>query len=124
MRTQRIAAIVASLVCAAGGAVLAAAGCGGSGTTPVCLYDDGAIDPEAGCGTPIEASVLSDSADDGVMDQAAQSTEDAATDTNLPPATDASEGGNVDVDADAHVVDANEDAHDAHIVDAHSDAKG
>ncbi len=123
MRAHRVAAIVASLACGATAAVLPSAGCGGSGTTPVCLYEDGAIDLEAGCGVPVEASA--DSAGDALEDQGAPVTgEDAPTDTNPPSMVDASDGS---ADADAHVVDTTEDAHnvgDAHIEDAHADSKG
>ncbi len=119
MRRQRLVAIFASLVCAAAGAVLPSTGCGGSGVTPVCTYPDGALDPEAGCGTPVEAGpIFADSSEDALADHSPAS-EDAPGDTNLAAvdASDASES----VDADAHVTDATEDAH---IEDAHSDSKG
>jgi hypothetical protein len=120
VKKHRVVAIVASLACAAAGAVLPSTGCGGSGFTPVCTFEDGAINAEAGCGTPVEASALeNDSSNDSPEDQGNPASDDAPDDTNPPPDEDASDAGHED--ADAHVADAHEDGH---IQDAHSDSKG
>ncbi len=129
MKRHRLVAVVAALACAAVGAVLPSTGCGGSGFTPTCTFEDGAANVEAGCGTPVEASSLfTDSAGDSPEDQGTPQGDDAPADTNPASgddAADASDGSHSD--ADAHVTDAHEDAHDAadaHIQDAHNDSKG
>jgi hypothetical protein len=100
-------AVSAWLALAGVGAVAAlapAAGCNGTGTTPMCDFPDGANDPDAGCGVLIEAST------DGVA------TEDVVEDvTTFPDATpDAATAQDA---ADAQVT-SGADASDAHVTDA------
>jgi hypothetical protein len=109
---------LATLACLgiAGMGVLAAlapaAGCNGTGTTPMCDFPDGANNPEAGCGVLIEASA------DGLAAEDAPVTEDVTT----PPQPDAQSGVDAQAAAPDARADASPDASDAHITDASADA--
>jgi hypothetical protein len=123
VKAYRLALLLATIGCLSVGALVPAAGCNGTGTTPICDFPDGANNPESGCGVIVEASVSSDGPapmDAPVADSIAPVDSPAgkpdASDATLPP--DA---------ADAHVPDAGDtgaDSGDAHIGDAKSDAKG
>ena len=110
--------LFAGLGCLAVGAIAPAAGCNGTGTTPVCDFPDGANNPESGCGELVEAAAP-DGAEPDVAAQDATAPVDSPS--SKPDASDAT----VPEDAaDAHEPDAKTDSGDAHIQDAHSDAKG
>jgi len=116
---HRLGILVGALGCAAFGALAPAAGCNGTGVTPMCDFPDGANNPESGCGEIVEAA-----AEDAVTSEDAVAPVDSsvgsidASDATTPPAADS--GGEDAHDAsDAHIEDAPHDApHDAH------DAKG
>jgi hypothetical protein len=115
VRPHRVALLFAALGCFAIGAIAPAAGCNGTGVTPMCDFPDGANNPESGCGELVEAAVP-DGAEPDVVEEEAPPLDSSAR-------ADASDA-TVPVDAaDAHEPDAG-DSGDAHIGDAHSDAKG
>ena len=117
MRAHRLALLLGTLGSLALGAVAPAAGCNGTGTTPMCDFPDGANNPESGCGVLVEAAASADAPADGPADAVADTLApvDSPVDSADATAPDA---------ADAHVHDAAADSADAHIQDAHSDAKG
>jgi hypothetical protein len=126
LKRRKLAAVALSLVLAAVAAVVPAAGCNGTGVTPVCAFPDGAFDPESGCDQPVEASLP---AEDALADQGSQATEDAGVD-GAAQGVDASDsatdsGSQMDAaDAEKAMDAADGEEHDAHITDAHADAKG
>jgi hypothetical protein len=117
VRTHRFALLFATLGCLTLAAVAPAAGCNGTGTTPMCDFPDGANNPESGCGVLVEAAAPVDAPADGPADAVADTVApiDSPVDSSDATAPDA---------ADAHVHDAAADSADAHIQDARSDAKG
>jgi hypothetical protein len=118
VKTGRIALLVATIGSLAVGAIMPAAGCNGTGVTPVCDFPDGANNPEAGCGVLVEGSVSDDvvaPADSPLGDSV------GPIDSSKPDASDATAPDAADVHAPA---DTGTDAGDAHIGDAKADAKG
>ena len=93
MKPGRVSALLVVLGCLAVGVLAPAAGCTGTGTTPICNFPDGANNPEAGCGVLIEGSA----GEAGVTVDAPASI-DAAVDTGA----DRSDGGST-MDATAPV---------------------
>jgi len=91
----RLSSVFAVLGCLAAGALASAAGCNGTGTTPVCTYADGANDPDAGCGVLVEASaegslvVDASQAVPGPAVDASKAPDDAAVDATSPHVIDA-----------------------------------
>jgi hypothetical protein len=113
VRPHRVASLVALLGCLALGALAPAAGCNGTGTTPICNFPDGANNPESGCGELVEAAAAADAQAPPV---------DAPSDTAAPDSPVASDATVPDAgaDADAHVPDTG--TSDVHVVDANADA--
>ncbi|MGO8996140.1 MAG: hypothetical protein ACLQVI_22745 [Polyangiaceae bacterium] len=118
MKPHRMTVLIASLGCAVMGALAPAAGCNGTGVTPMCDYPDGANDPESGCGELVEAAAfdglaveepapVTDAPGDSPTDSPAGKPD--ASDATTPP-TDASKPDAEDA-SDSHVADANHDAH-------------
>lgn len=121
MKTRRLGLLFAVLGCLSVGVLAPAAGCNGTGTTPVCDFLDGAPNPESGCGVLVEAAVAADAF---VADAPPGDTSPPDSPPGKPDASDAT----APDAADAHAPDAGDgnvpDAHlDAHF-DAHLDAKG
>ena len=119
MKPSRLVALAGVVAFVAVGALLPAAGCAGTGTTPMCDYPDGANNPESGCGELVEASA-GDVSTDGSEDAAPAADSHApivdASDASLP--VDASDAGHKDGG------DAGEAGTDGAVSDAKSDAPG
>jgi hypothetical protein len=120
VKGHRLALLAATCGSLALAAFVPAAGCNGTGTTPMCDFPDGANNPESGCGVLVEAAA---------SDAPVTPVTDAPTADSVAPTdsgggkTDASDATVPDA-ADAHVSDTGTDAGDAHTGDAKSDGPG
>ncbi len=108
MKAHRAVLLSGMLGLLAVAALAQAGGCNGTGVTPMCDYPDGANDPEAGCGTLLEASTTVDApVEDSAPPPPAGDAGDSGAgqgqdaDATTPPPVDSGQDANKDAEKDA-----------------------